>query len=453
MYILDQLSVAPNRRIWTLVDATTNLPLLFPLLFLIDRLSLRSESTQSSTLQALKFFYEYWYQKHDVTFCLSFHLSGYNPSIAISEIEAFLHYLESVKLVLPTLGRAVISKHNTNINHVHAVCRFINYLINTYVSPRYMDGTPKELSRYALQLSRRLSAYRSDFRPSKQKHSNKHFNSLTADMVRKFYEIIRPESSSKPNPINPFPTGEIQFRNYLICRLLLNYGLRVSELLLLEKNSIKPNIKGVQFSIIVTSVDDDVRDPRKRLPSLKNSWAHRVLALDINDYNHLKTYIDKIRKKTSHSFIFTSTKDNTPPLSYHSIYDIFSKIDCAFKKEYPQFSDEESIDSVVSITPHVARHTWAYLILKRVYTDKYQSVMRSCQLAGVDFAIAGLMSEAKDELRLLGGWSHNSRMPELYARRFLSERANFSNLTRIAADASEDDFFSSIHQAFRETTK
>lgn len=127
MYILDQLSVAPNRRIWTLVDATTNLPLLFPLLFLIDRLSLRSESTQSSTLQALKFFYEYWYQKHDVTFCLSFHLSGYNPSIAISEIEAFLHYLESGKLVLPTLGRAVISKHNTNINHVHAVCRFINY--------------------------------------------------------------------------------------------------------------------------------------------------------------------------------------------------------------------------------------------------------------------------------------------------------------------------------------
>ncbi|EMT4738557.1 site-specific integrase, partial [Escherichia coli] len=340
MYVLDQLSVAPNRRLWTLVDTTTNLPLLFPLLFLIDRLASRSESTQSSTLQALKFFYEYWYQKHDVTFCLSFQLSGYNPSIAVSELEAFLHYLESGKLMLPTLGYAVISKHNTNINHVHAVCRFINYLINTYVSPRYMDGTPKELSRYALQLSKRLSTYRSDFRPSKQKHSHKHFNSLTADMVRRFYEIIRPESSFKPNPLNPFPAGEVQFRNYLICRLLLNYGLRVSELLLLEKHSIKPNIQGGQFSIIVTSVDDDVRDPRKRLPSLKNSWAHRVLALDINDYNHLKIYIDKISKNTSHNFIFTSTKSNLPPLSYHSIYDIFSKIDCVFKKEYPQFSDK-----------------------------------------------------------------------------------------------------------------
>ncbi|WP_252183930.1 integrase [Escherichia coli] len=210
MYVLDQLSVAPNRRLWTLVDTTTNLPLLFPLLFLIDRLASRSESTQSSTLQALKFFYEYWYQKHDVTFCLSFQLSGYNPSIAVSELEAFLHYLESGKLMLPTLGYAVISKHNTNINHVHAVCRFINYLINTYVSPRYMDGTPKELSRYALQLSKRLSTYRSDFRPSKQKHSHKHFNSLTADMVRRFYEIIRPESSFKPNPLNPFPAGEVR---------------------------------------------------------------------------------------------------------------------------------------------------------------------------------------------------------------------------------------------------
>lgn len=95
-----------------------------------------------------------------------------------------------------TLGYAVISNHNTKINHVHAVCRFINYLINAYISPRYMDGSPKELSRYALQLCRHLSVYRSDFRSSKRKHSHKHFNSLTADMVRKFYEIIRPESSS-----------------------------------------------------------------------------------------------------------------------------------------------------------------------------------------------------------------------------------------------------------------
>lgn len=54
---------------------------------------------------------------------------------------------------------SVAPNRRLKINHVHAVCRFINYLINTYVSPRYMDGTPEELSRYALQLSKRLSAF------------------------------------------------------------------------------------------------------------------------------------------------------------------------------------------------------------------------------------------------------------------------------------------------------
>jgi hypothetical protein len=38
----------------------------------------------------------------------------------------------------------------------------------------------------------------------------------------------------------------------------------------------------------------------------------------------------------------------------------------------------------------------------------------------MDFSIVGLMDEAKDELRLLGGWSHNSHMPDVYAKRFLS---------------------------------
>ena len=36
--------------------------------------------------------------------------------------------------MLAKLGFAVISKRNTNINHVHAVCRFINYLISNMVA-------------------------------------------------------------------------------------------------------------------------------------------------------------------------------------------------------------------------------------------------------------------------------------------------------------------------------
>lgn len=44
------------------------------------------------------------------------------------------------------------------------------------------------------------------------------------------------------------------------------------------------------------------------------------------------------------------------------------------------------------------------------------------------------MEEAKEELRLMGGWSPKSQMPDFYARRFLSERANTANIQRIAQD-------------------
>ncbi|MBX9444843.1 site-specific integrase [Dickeya chrysanthemi] len=238
VFVVTQLNVVPHKRLWVLVDSETSLPLLFPLRFLVDRLSLRSASTQATTLQALKFFYEFWFNKHGVTFCFSFYQSGHNPLIAIEELEAFSHYLECRKPSVPVLRIANHQKPDaqscTNAKHVHAVIRFITYMINTYISPRYMDESPKELSRLSSRLTNRVSMLRDEFQIGKIKKSHKQFRSLTTEMVRVLYEVIRPSSRSRANPLNPFPIGEIQFRNYLICRLLLNYGLRVSELLLLE---------------------------------------------------------------------------------------------------------------------------------------------------------------------------------------------------------------------------
>lgn len=96
-------------------------------------------------------------------------------------------------------------------------------------------------------------------RGKRAKNSDSHqgFRSLTAGMVRAVYEIIAPNTGIKTNPLNPFPASEIQVRNFLIVRLLLNYGLRISELLLLECRSIKPNIQG-----------DKVRPPSQSLHPL-----------------------------------------------------------------------------------------------------------------------------------------------------------------------------------------
>lgn len=143
VFILTQLNINQRQRLWALMDTHTRQPLLYPLIYLIDHLALRSSATQSSSLQALKFFYEFWHQKHGVTFCFSFYSSNHNPLIAIDELTAFFHYLENTHLYVPALTirstTQTTPQRRTNIRHVHSVIRFIRYLINTYISPRYIE--------------------------------------------------------------------------------------------------------------------------------------------------------------------------------------------------------------------------------------------------------------------------------------------------------------------------
>ncbi|EOV52778.1 Phage integrase [Escherichia coli] len=89
MFILTQLNISQRQRLWVLMDTHTCQPLLYPLQYLIDHLALRSSATQFASLQAFKFFYEFWHQKHGVTFCFSFYSSNHNPLIAIDELTAF----------------------------------------------------------------------------------------------------------------------------------------------------------------------------------------------------------------------------------------------------------------------------------------------------------------------------------------------------------------------------
>ncbi len=119
----------------------------------------RSLSTQSASLQAVKFFYEFWLQKHGVTFCYSFYASGHNPCIAIEEMSAFSHYLENGRVSQSNLWAftPVSTSHSfTNAARFRAVALFIAFLINTYVSPVYRDDSPKALSLQASRLHTRL---------------------------------------------------------------------------------------------------------------------------------------------------------------------------------------------------------------------------------------------------------------------------------------------------------
>lgn len=148
---------------------------------------------------------------------------------------------------------------------------------------------------------------------------------------------------------------------------MLNYGLRVGELLLLECASIKASIKGDKFSLII-SMPCNMTDPRTQAPSLKNEYSHRVLELDKVDYEFLVIYMQKIRKNsTTHNFIFASSQNPESPLSYNTVHSIFSKIDKVFSVNYPECKSLERFDAIMKLTPHVTRHTWAYLTMKKLY--------------------------------------------------------------------------------------
>lgn len=356
MYSLKQLVISGRKRRWILMDLETSLPLLYPLRYHIDHLAFRSLSTQSASLQSVKFFYEFWRQKYGVSFCYSFYSSDHNPDIAVGEMPAFWMYLENghnVQSNVLSLTRVTKANSLTHTVRVRAVIHFISFLINTYISPAYRDDSPKALSLLASRLHTRLQLCRENYRTltsnkfSQHSHSSQGFQSLSGAMVLSLYGIITPSSAQKHNPLNPFPSGHLQFRNFLIIRLLLNYGLRTGELLLLECSSIKPNLKGDKFSLIVTTVDE-AYEPRKNAPSLKNAWANRVLELDKQDYIFLSIYIAKLRPKTDkHDFIFTSSQQSAKPLSYTSVHSIFSKIDQVFTNQYPEYKSPLYSDSLV----------------------------------------------------------------------------------------------------------
>ncbi|ELX9823729.1 TPA: site-specific integrase [Escherichia coli] len=447
MYSLSQIVSSKGRRRWILMDVTICLPALYPLRYVVDHLEYRSPSTQSASLQAIKFFYDFWFIKHRTTFCYSFYFSGHDPAIAIHEMTDFFQYLENGRLV-SFAPQALPFKHSscmTNASRVRAVIRFIGYLIATYVSPYYRNETPKELSRYASRLNTRLLICKDEFKTLERSNQRYYsrvtqgFQSMTGDMVENVYRIVVPSSKHKNNFLNPFPSGFIQFRNYLIMRLMLNYGLRVGELLLLECVSVKASIKGDKFSLII-SMPRNMTAPRIHAPSLKNEYSHRVLELDKVDYEFLMIYMQKIRKKsTTHNFIFASSQNPESPLSYNAVHLIFSEVDKVFSLNYPECKSAERFDALMKFTPHITRHTWAYLTIKKLYHLKNKRFNGSGNNLAKNSLSMGWMDEAKEALRLLGGWSIKSQMPDLYAKRFLSEQANAANIQRLLQHDSDFD--------------
>lgn len=426
-----------QNHIVLLFDASTTVPCLYPLLYSTTILRFQSFATQQSDMLALKFWYEFWYQKYSTLFCESFLSSKYEPEIFLNEIDNFIVFLENNKKLETNLIRLrsnVDANYTTITQRLRSLFKYFVYLLDEYWNTRYQDITIKELTNRRKKIDlfllnkKRIFSKFSKRSLTIKSEINHNFKSLTNEMVAMLYKIIRPDQTANINTDNPFSTKSHQLRNFLMVHLMMNYGLRVGELMLLTKRSIKKSLNTDSYSLIITNTDDE-HDSRRRKPSIKNEQSYRVIKLDSMDYKFLMLYIEKIRNFNNSDILFTSLKPPYSPLSYSSINAIFKTIEQAFRTSHPVYFDDTNIDSIQKLTPHVCRHTWAYITLAFAI-KKYRNESASPLNQSND----EIMQKALEDLRVLGGWSANSIMPSYYAKRFIVDSANLINLQRISQE-------------------
>jgi integrase len=348
-----------HQKVPLIFDSVTSLPLLYPLLFSQSKLFTKAFNTQLASLQAVKSFYDFWSSKYHCSFCFSFWQAKTYPLIAIQEMENFSIFLKEGSL--SNIYRENLKEISsiTTATRVRAVLQFIVYLNDEFVSSRYIDLSHTEVIAMHNYLSKMINLKRQDlcqFSKSNLRKNNSHqpYSSLNSNMVKDLFSMLLPSTLKQVNANNPFKKIETQFRNYLIFRLLINYGLRIGELLLLQTDSVKRTSRG-SYALVITNSED--YDERIHAPSIKTKDSHRILELDVFDYRLIRTYVDEIRHSINSSpVLFTTISPPYKPLDYQAIRFACETISNKFKDLYPYHFDKSQLDSITSINLHMCRH-------------------------------------------------------------------------------------------------
>lgn len=279
-------------------------------------------------------------------------------------------------------------------NHVSLLKEYFIWALKRYLSRSFNYFDNKEF--YLIYFNKIESTFSSLERNKKNK--NLGFKNIEDSYIVDLLSFL--ESKSE--------LDSIKLKDYLIIRLLLETGIRIGELLNLKTTDV---IFGETNSYIKILQSTTLLDTRFDKPRLKNSQSNRILYISDDLSKLLHHYIICLRrnvyktksKKIIHSFVFTSKFGY--PLSKSSVQYLFNKIN----NELMNYRL-----SIEKLTPHKLRHTFAYNFLKYLVEEKKIELER-----------------AKDELKQICGWKPSSRMPELYAGKYIWEKANSHNINRI----------------------
>lgn len=413
-----------DKQCWTVLDQVNGLTPMYAMIYSTLVLNKRAPATQSRCMTGIYKFYQFIQTKHNDSFDSFFELWGLRG--VINELYGFSSYLDIGEkgVNIASIGaEANVIDVDTNRTRIKDVIKFLQFLNQRYTSLKYCNTmTAKKINSEQISISFLLKNTREDLTSSGSKRGavsiQKAYKSLTPFQCSAFLTIIRPSTTSKLNEFNPFSSSRVSFRNYLICTLALEYGLRRGELNLLETDSFKPalhNIDGVtSYYLVVTNCYDD----EEAEGFIKTDDSHRTLKITKLHYDYLCAYVENFRLKPEQacdsSILFLSTQ-SPKALTLRMYNKIFQALSGALHKHFPEdIGNPESLEYLSSCYPHMLRHTWAVSQLYRLVDEEKKSI-----------------TDAKDLLRTNGGWSIKSEMPDHYGRRFLADKANAANLRHI----------------------
>ncbi|WP_394126220.1 site-specific integrase [Vibrio hepatarius] len=446
------------------VDDVTTLPSLFLTIYTISRLTKKALGTQSNSLKALRFFYEFYERKHGCTFDGAFIDAKYYIEPFLKEVDYFFEYLLSKQHIDGSSSYISVSPLSSSasvkeayVAYVHVVTRYFKFLNDRYTCMDYQDCSPLDASIMHREIDKKIKHIIKEYSALDvdSNSSTTRYKSLTEQQALLLDNMLVPSTEefvdsdtgeihpAVTNPQNPFSSQFEQFRNYLIHRLMFQYGLRIGECLLLSLRSFGPTIPDPNgersYILLVQNLPDGFNDPRRNPPSIKTKNSQRKIQLEPSDYTMLTIYCEKraalfkAKPETlDYGFLFIGVRGELAPLSYDAVNTYYRKIDSAFIKEHPHFRamPEVNIEFMPQITPHVGRHTWAYITLEFIYNELFIEELELKREYGIRSRMKGLLDVAVDKLRALGGWTLTSTMPMKYANRFIEKVANESNIKR-----------------------
>lgn len=323
-------------------------------------------------------------------------------------------YLTAIAMIYDFFESKEINIENVLINRQHRY--FLDKYLDELIAAKDLYNKPDLIHPIQNFLLWALSRYSKD--PQYKSALNQKFSLLPTKRINinraNFKSLSQSEISLIDNclsspTINPFQP-RVRYRNRLIVDVLIHTGLRLGELLKLKVDDIINNEN--RYYIRITDRRNDEEDKRLIEPSNKNHFSFRHVSISLTLYNMVHEYIMNHRRpirlskkmKMNHAYLFVS--DRGTPMSILSIQHVLSKIQKAVR------NNNGIIDFVV--TPHSLRHTFANNFLHFLI-----------EIQKLD------MENAKDELRMICGWSPSSNMPQRYANQYINSMANSHNEERI----------------------